>query len=69
MARDTDGRDYVAEFLAAGGTIQKIETGKRNDPAVIQKFWGGRPKKKAEEAEPAAAPKAKAKTRKPREKK
>ena len=48
MTKETDTRDYVAEFLAAGKTVTKVPTGHRNDPQTIQKFYGGRPKKQPE---------------------
>jgi hypothetical protein len=49
MSKEIDERDYLAEFLAAGGTVQKIPQGQKSDQQTIQKFWGGRPKKKVEE--------------------
>jgi hypothetical protein len=49
MSKEIDERDYLAEFLAAGGTVQKIPQGQKSDQQTIQKFWGGRPKKKTEE--------------------
>lgn len=48
MAKEVDTRDYVAEFLAAGKTITEVPIGQRSDPATIQKFYGGRPKKQVE---------------------
>jgi hypothetical protein len=34
----------VAEFLAGGGKIQYIDSGKRTDPAAVKSAWGRRPK-------------------------
>ncbi len=34
----------IEEFLANGGKIQYIETGKRTDPQDIKSAWGRRPK-------------------------
>jgi hypothetical protein len=48
MAKEIDPRDYLAEFLAAGGTVQQIPVGQKTDPAVIVHSYGGRPKKKVE---------------------
>ena len=48
MAKEVDTRDYLAEFLAAGGTVQHIPVGQKTDPAVIVHSYG-RPKKKTED--------------------
>jgi hypothetical protein len=34
----------VAEFLAAGGKIQYIDSGTKSDPANVKSAWGRRPK-------------------------
>jgi predicted mannosyl-3-phosphoglycerate phosphatase (HAD superfamily) len=47
MAKEIDPRDYMAEFLAAGGTVKQIPLGEKTDPAVIVHTYG-RPKKKVE---------------------
>lgn len=36
----------VAEFLANGGKIQYIDSGKKSDPAEVKSLWGRRPKTK-----------------------
>lgn len=48
MTKEVDPRDYVAEFLAAGKTVTQVPSGQRSDPQVVQKFYGGRPKKQPE---------------------
>jgi predicted mannosyl-3-phosphoglycerate phosphatase (HAD superfamily) len=48
MAKEFDPRDYMAEFLAAGGTVKHIPLGEKTDPAVIVHSYG-RPKKKTED--------------------
>jgi hypothetical protein len=54
MAKQIDERDYVAEFLANGGTVTQVPIGQRSDPETIQKFYGGRPKKQLTPEEEAA---------------
>lgn len=34
----------VAEFLAAGGKIQYIDSGMKSDPTAVKSAWGRRPK-------------------------
>lgn len=46
MTKEVDQRNYLAEFLAAGGSVQQIPIGHKSDPAVIVHMYG-RPKKKA----------------------
>lgn len=48
MTKEVDTRDWLAEFLAAGKTVTEVPMGQRSDPATIQKFYGGRPKKQVE---------------------
>ena len=48
MAKEINARDYVAEFLANGGTVQVIPAGQRSDPATIVQTYGGRSRKKVE---------------------
>lgn len=43
---DQQAADAVAEFLARGGTIAKIPTGQRTEPADQKSQWG-RPRKKS----------------------
>ena len=40
MAKEIDPRDYMAEFLAAGGTVKQIPLGEKTDPAVIVHTYG-----------------------------
>ena len=43
MAKEIDGRDYLAEFLAAGNTVTTVPAGQRTDPdGIVMKFMGGR---------------------------
>jgi hypothetical protein len=47
MAKEIDTRDYVAEFLAAGGNVKSYATGLRSDADTIQTFIMGRGRKPA----------------------
>jgi len=43
LAQEESAR-AVAEFLAGGGKIQYIDSGKKTDPAAVKSSWGRRPK-------------------------
>jgi DNA invertase Pin-like site-specific DNA recombinase len=60
MAKEVDPRDYVAEFLANGGTVQKIPLGQKSNQETVVRMWG-KPKKKEEPVVEEVKPKKKAK--------
>jgi hypothetical protein len=47
MAKEIDPRDYLAEFLAAGGVVKKLALGEKSDQETVVRMWG-KPKKKPE---------------------
>lgn len=50
MTKEIDPRDYMAEFLAAGGTVKQIPLGQKSDQETVVRMWG-KPKKKVEVVE------------------
>lgn len=49
LNQEESNRAY-AEFIAKGGVVTVIESGRRSDPQEVKSAWGRRPKTKTKES-------------------